>query len=152
MIDRILGHMQIANETIQVVETKLPDEALKPFFDRLDLPGKQAYQAPKATDITWYALTLDETVIAYGLLARDEETRCGTFTFIVIPPYRDVGLGKFMVRFGTDQAIRYRLKEIVVTLPQDLRIIRPRAVRMLEAEDFDLVDGQGIMRKVLKWQ
>lgn len=155
---RILGHIQIVNDTIRVAEAKLPDEIIQDYFKTLDHAGRRCERPIQATDITWFAYAPDpedsgklEKMIGYGVLTRiaPEEV---ALRWVISPEYRGLGLGKLMARFGTDQAIRYRQRTITAAIDHKNEI----ALGILDQEDFESSSqpGQEIVRlkKELKWQ
>lgn len=141
MIDRELGHMQIANETVRIVE-RAPEST--DFFG--------LHHEARLTDITWCALLLEEhpQIIAYAVLERLPQD-VAMLRWLVAPKHRNLGIGKLMARFATDLAIRYRQLEIQVVVAES----NERAINILEAEDFERGTdeaGKLVMKKTLKWQ
>lgn len=150
MIARALGGMQIANDRIVVVERELSDQERAPFVIYRD-PALLADSHAKIYK-EWVALTGEQVIVGVGVLFEmgDNESVV-VLSAYVSPDYRRVGLGRLMLRFGTDQAIRYRKRTILAKTTDN----NAAALRILEDEDFekqaDVLPGYAFFKKELKW-
>lgn len=155
---KILGNMQVANEQIRIVETKVPEDVLIKFLARAD-PSRDI-EPPNVIDITWFAFaplenqpiedeTKYERIVGYASLERSGKDDV-VLRWVVDLDYRSMGVGKLLARFATDQAIHYRMRTISAFTNNEV------AIRILEAEMFEPVppeiNGRIHMKKVLKWQ
>jgi ribosomal protein S18 acetylase RimI-like enzyme len=150
MIGRELGSMMIEDRVIQVIET----EATKTVDNRADFLATVAgadFSAFIGSVIVteWWALVgAEKQPIAYAsLVAADADSPEVSLLVIVHPDFRGRGVGKFMTRFATDQAIRFRKRSIVCKVEPSSPI-----VRTLMDEEFDPDPSRRAFRKVLKWR
>lgn len=145
MKGRELGSMYIENDVIQILETdpKETEDERKAFF-MIVAPAIKYYAYDARIVTEWWAL-VDELPVGYACLTErgKEEVQ---FFVVVTDERRGVGLGKLMIRFATDQAIRHRKRMIVAIVKND-----NRAYSVLEDEGFEPVEP-GLLRKELKWQ
>lgn len=148
MNEREIGHIQIANERIRVIEpTKGSINPEWPF-----LP--ESYREFMENAIFWQALTEDGSSIAVAGFLQDTPTNAHVlFWAEVDPKWRGNGLGALMIRLATDQAIHYRKRSIVTKVPA----VNLQAIHLLEDQEFEkmreVVETADLMvlRKELKW-
>lgn len=154
MKEHLLGHMQIANDKIQIAEVEFDEGVVQKWY-RDQYGSLDGYTGRPADQIEWFAFIVDNekkgTIVSYAALVpiNDRDVR---FRWVVTKEYRGLGLGRLMARFATDEAIRYRKRAIVISLEKSNAI----AQRILEDEEFEIVAGEHSgtieMRKELKWQ
>ena len=158
MTERLLGHMQIANDKIQIAEVEFSEDVIRKWYR--DAHGSlDGYEPKPQNEIEWFAFLTHKgnetlphaTIVSYAALTPIENNEV-RFRWIVSREYRGWGLGKLMARFATDQAIRNRKRAIVIDVEKSNEI----ALKILEDEEFEVVPHQesGIvgMRKELRWQ
>lgn len=148
MNEREIGHMQIANERIRVIEpTKGSLSPAWPF-----LP--ESYREFMENAIFWQALTEDGNSIAIAGFLQDQPTNEHVLFWVEVDStWRGNGLGALMIRLATDQAIHYRKRSIVTKVPA----VNLQAIHLLEDQEFEKLRGIEdtvdlvVLRKSLKW-
>lgn len=149
MIGRELGGMYVENDVIKVIETQPVETAMdrQLFLPKL---AEARDKFPHGTLIVseWWAVIGDQPV-AYGLLGRIDDEKVDLFVG-VLSDKRGLGLGAFMIRCGTDMAIRHRVRQIFVKVESQSPIIR-----LLEEDGYEKLGQDGlivIFQKELQWQ
>ncbi len=151
--ERELGNMQIAGEKIRILETQDPEDQWGaawqnntkiPFFRQIQWPGFLVAR--------WQAFNSAGYAIAEAFLFDcGQGTEVVGFTAEVVEASRNIGLGRFMIRLATDQAIRYRKRTILTEVENS----NAAALHILDIEDFekqpDVHPGFTFLKKELKW-
>lgn len=150
MIARALGGMQIANEKISVIEVAADWEHDAEFVRSwtpiyADIGEPSPYKR-------WAALSDSQSAVAIAELAELPDTKDTVLLWAFVgAEYRRVGLGRLMLRFGTDMAIRYRKRTIFAECRPD----NAAAIKILEDEEFEKQPernpGFVLFKKELKW-
>jgi ribosomal protein S18 acetylase RimI-like enzyme len=158
MKERELGSMQIAGVTIRVVETTLGPETLSQPRVRFMLMAPSIpllWVELNGTLICseWYA-RIGEKDVAWAVLLENVKDRTGEGVAIyaaVDDANRRLGLGRFMIRLGTDQAIRYRKRTILA----EAENTNEAALKIMDEEEFEVQPEQHpgftLLKKELKW-
>lgn len=143
-----IGHMQIANERIRVIEpTKGSLNPAWPFLPEI-------YRSFTENWILWQALTADgKSVASAGLLQSEPTDDHVLFWAEVDEKWRGNGLGGLMIRLATDQAIHYRKRSVETMVP----VAHKTAIHLLEDQEFEKqleIESPVpcvVLRKELKW-
>lgn len=166
MSERELGSMQIANERIVITEVPISQESIvvdgvvksvaierrSPFMDKDAYTPFLHEQRGGIIQAEWYAETMEGKVVAWAMIVHGLDGPDTVILFAcVTTPYRRLGLGKFMIRLGTDQAIRYRKRTILAEVANTNTV----ALAIAEDEEFEKQPeahpGFTLLRKELKW-
>ncbi len=152
MKERELGSMQIANERIRVVEKSSDvDKDPQTQFSQGWPPLLDDYLG--ATVLTeWWAMTEEQKLIGWAtLFVTPGIEESVALWACVAEDRRRSGLGKLMIRMGTDQAIRYRKR----TIWAEVLATNAAALSILDDEEFEKQPeahpGFVVLRKELKW-
>jgi ribosomal protein S18 acetylase RimI-like enzyme len=143
--------MQVAGERIVVVETDptVTWPAKDEFFKTLRSESPVPAGAAGTVVANWFACT-ETAVVAFGhLIEQDVET---VWLWVhVLKSHRRLGLGRLMIRLGTDQAIRYRKRTILAQVENT----NEPALKILDEEEFEVQPEQHpgftLMKKTLNW-
>lgn len=151
--------MQIANERI-VINEIVPNNEPSSNNDQIWCPFTFSSapflfeECPPGTEITarWHAALNGTRTIAWGAIIPSINIPEGVvLSAIVVNDYRRLGLGRFMIRLATDQAIRYRKRTIMA----EVENTNEGALKILDEEDFEKQPeqhpGYTLLKKELKW-
>lgn len=155
MKERELGTMQIAGKKTVIVETQITEDSphgRRSLFRFNPLAPLMNEMAGSLISTEWYARSEEGKDVAWGVLIESLKEKDGVvFYASVALDYRRIGLGRFMIRLGTDQAIHYRKRSILVEVESTNEI----ALKILDEEEFEKQPeqhpGYTLLRKELKW-
>ena len=158
MKDRELAKMQVANDIFLIIEKKLDDEdAVQNEFRQQYLLRQESFPPQvwggRYVEIAWWAMENETNIVGFGSLSGATLTPSDTVWLwaYVTEPRRGLGLGKLLMRLGTDLAIRYRKREILTAVPS----MSAPALHILDIEDFEIDKARSgefsVLRKELKW-
>lgn len=153
MKERELGNMQIAGERIVVFENNVAPGSLV-AYSRNTAPLYQSLALSRCLVVTeWTAILSEESGAASAILIETADDKDAVvFDVFVAESHRRLGLGRFMIRLATDQAIRYRKRTILA----EVENTNAGALKILDEEDFEIQPeqhpGYTLLKKSLDWK
>lgn len=149
--------MQIANDRIWIMEEDLSMNGpqKEEFLARVRIETPKPFGPIGLVVAMWWAFTDENKIVAFGHLMHDcpdpQDIETVLLIAHVLESHRHLGLGRFMIRLATDQAIRYRKRAIMA----EVENTNEGALKILDEEDFEKQPeqhpGYTLLKKELKW-